>query len=164
MKKIFKFLVKQFGFLFEDYPLESGISLVLISVVAIYLLRNRIFYIKNRGSILQYFLNLRTISFIIGFIGISQILKGLDIYDSILKDLLNGLEFVAEQHPVILGSIIIAIGAYLIYDKYKSPDEEPFHKEIMVFYPEENKYEEYKLWFFCAVLIFIGASMIIKNI
>ena len=161
MKGLLKFLIKQFGFLFEDYPLESGIILIILSSVAIYFLRNRIFYFKGE-SILKYLINLKTISIAIGFIGISQVLKGLNIYDSILNDLLNGLDTFTKEYPIVMGSIIIGFGVYLIYDKFKPLDEKPFKEEYSI--RNNDKYYEYKLWFFIVVIVLIGLSMILKNI
>lgn len=156
MKALLKFLIEKFGFLFEDYPLESGIALIIVSILGIYLLRNRLFYIKNRVSILYYFFNLRVLLYGITIIGLSQVLKGLDIYNSILKDFIQGFKVLEEEYPIILGSIIITIGSYIIYDKLKIVDD-----EIEEFESNTNKY---KFWIFTILIIIIGCSIIIRNI
>ena len=162
MKNLIKILIKKFGFLFEDFPLESGLGLIIISGFAIYFLRNRVFYLKG-DSILKYIVNLKTLSYAIGFIGISQVLKGLKIYNSILSDLQNGLEFFSNEYPIALGCIIIGFGIYLIYDKFKPLDEKPFNTDYIII-RDEDKYYDYKLWFFIAIIILIGSSMIYRNI
>ncbi|MEQ6124742.1 hypothetical protein AAON49_11105 [Pseudotenacibaculum sp. MALMAid0570] len=156
MGKLLKFLVEEFGFLFEDYPLESGIVLILIASFSIYLLRNRVFYIKNRVPILYFFLNLRTLLYIVGIIGVSQVLKGLNIYNSILKDFIEGMEVFEKEYPIILGSLITSIGIYFIYDKFKIADEEI--EEL------ESDLNKYKFWVFTILIILIGVLMIYRNI
>ena len=162
MKSLLKFLIKKFGFLFEDYPLESGIALIIISASAIYYLRNKIFYLKGE-SVLRYLINFRTISYLIGFLGISQLLRGLKVYDSILNDFLIGFETLTTEHPIIMGSIITTFGIYLVYDKLKPIDEEPFKKDFSIV-RDDDKFYEYKLWIFIAVITIIGISMIIRNL
>jgi len=156
MKALLKFLIKEFGFLFEDYPLESGIALIVISAIGIYLLKDRIFYIKDRVSILYYFFNLRVVLYGVALIGLSQILKGLGIYDSILKDVTQGFKILEQEYPIILGSLLVAVGSYFIYDKFKISEE-----EIEGF---ESNIDKYKFWVFTIVIMIFGLSIILRNI
>lgn len=155
MRSLIKLLVKEFGFLFEDYPLASGIVLFLVGGVLLYFLRNRIFYIKNRVSIVYFIFNLRTLSYIMAAIGVSQILRGLNIYDSILGDVLAGLKAVSEQYPIVLGGIIVCIGFYFIYDRYKIIADE--------IEDYESNFGKMRFWLFTGVVIFLGVSMILRN-
>lgn len=155
MKSLVKFLIKEFGFLFEDYPLASGIVLLLGASIVIYYLRNRVFYIKNRVSIIYFIFNLRTLSYVIVAIGISQILRGLSIYDSILKDFIAGLQAMEDKYPVLLGGIISCIGFYFIYDRFKIIDDE--------IEDYENNMNKLKFWLLTSLIIFLGVSMILRN-
>jgi hypothetical protein len=116
-------------------------------------LRNRIFYVKNENSILQYIINLKTIAYGLSFIGLSQVLRGLNIYDSILKNLSKGLEVFGEQYPLVAGGLIVVAGIYLIYDKLNNVEND-----------DKDNLNEYKFWAFTAILIIIGASIIFNNI
>ncbi|MFD2566156.1 hypothetical protein [Pseudotenacibaculum haliotis] len=156
MKTLLKLLVKELGFLFNDYPLESGIVLILIAAVIFYLVKGKVFYIKDRIPILYYFINLRTISYVIAVAGVSQVLRGLTIYDSIIKDFLGGMEVLEKEYPIVLGGIIAGIGAYFIYDKIRIADT-----EIEGY---ESNINKYKFWAFTIVLIFIGVSLILRSI
>lgn len=156
MKKLLKLLVKEFGFIFEDFPLESGIGLLLISGLAIYFIRHNIYYIKDRVSIFYYFFNLRTFLYVIAIIGISQILRGLNIYDSLLGDFLEGMKVFEKEYPIILGGILIGICIFFIYDKFRIADDE--------FEELKGGLNTYKFWAFISLIVFIGASMILRNI
>ena len=156
MKAIFRFLVEKFGYLFEDFPLESGIFLLLISIPIIFYTRNNIYYIKGRVSILYYFFNLRSIMYVVAGIGVSQVLRGLQVYDSILGDFIEGMQVFEREHPIVLGGIISAIGVYLIYDKLKIADEE--------FEEFESEFRKYRFWIAILIILFLGVSMIIRNI
>lgn len=156
MKALFKFLIEKFGYLFNDFPLESGVGLILISGLATYFIRHNIYYIKDRVSIFYYFFNLRTLLYAIAFIGVSQILKGLKVYDSLLGDFLEGMEVFERDYPVILGSILIGVCVFFIYDKYRIVDDE--------FEELKGGLNVYKFWAFICLVIFIGASMILKNV
>ena len=162
MKNVFKFLVEKFGFIFQDYPLLSGVVLLCLASIVIYLLRNRIFYDKNRKSILQHIINLRTIFIIIGFYGFSQIIKGLNIYDSISGDLLSGLKVLFEDFPIVAGSIITAIGIFLVFDKLKPINKEPFNKDYKIENYDDQIYN-FKFWAFTGIITLIGLSMIVRN-
>lgn len=161
MKHLLKFLVKEFGFLFEDYPLESGLLLIIICFGALYLLRNRIFYYEGE-SILKLIINLKTISYLIGIIGISQTLKGFKIYDSLMKDLINGVKVLVNDYPIYFGAFILLFGCFLIYDKLHPLNI--IKNDNYYIIEEKGNYYELKSWIFIVIITLIGVSMVFRNL